>query len=106
MGDIRVGMLKTTNPALTEDAEFFPGLPKSWGLSFMINEEAAPRPVAACRTGALDPLQTLDVQVQPALRLQKGQHTPIVKSIIVRPYPGDRKQFDQFGARESITHRP
>jgi CubicO group peptidase (beta-lactamase class C family) len=42
MGDVRVVMLKTTNPARSLDAEFFPGLPKSWGLSFMINEEAAP----------------------------------------------------------------
>ena len=42
MGDIRVGMLETTNPERSEDAEFFPGLEKSWGLSFMINEEEAP----------------------------------------------------------------
>jgi CubicO group peptidase (beta-lactamase class C family) len=42
MGDTRVVMLKTTNPARSEDAEFFPGLPKSWGLSFMINEQTAP----------------------------------------------------------------
>ncbi|WP_244470879.1 serine hydrolase domain-containing protein [Microvirga massiliensis] len=42
MGDTRVVMLKTTNPARSEDAEFFPGLPKSWGLTFMINEEQAP----------------------------------------------------------------
>ncbi|MCB1716688.1 MAG: beta-lactamase family protein [Candidatus Competibacteraceae bacterium] len=42
MGDIRVTMLKTQNPARSLDAEFFPGLPKSWGLSFMINEETAP----------------------------------------------------------------
>ncbi|WGF87554.1 serine hydrolase domain-containing protein [Marinivivus vitaminiproducens] len=42
MGDIRVTLLKTTNPARSLDAEFFPGLPKSWGLSFMINEEDAP----------------------------------------------------------------
>jgi len=42
MGDLRVTMLKTTNPARSVDAEFFPGLPKSWGLSFMINEETAP----------------------------------------------------------------
>ena len=25
---------------LTNDAEFFPGSPKSWGLSFQINEQA------------------------------------------------------------------
>jgi CubicO group peptidase (beta-lactamase class C family) len=42
MGGTRVGMLKTTNPARSEDAEFFVGLPKSWGLTFMINEEVAP----------------------------------------------------------------
>ncbi|MGE3295636.1 MAG: serine hydrolase domain-containing protein, partial [Geminicoccaceae bacterium] len=42
MGDIKVVMLKTTNPARSLDAEFFPGLPKSWGLSFMINDEPAP----------------------------------------------------------------
>ena len=42
MGDIRVVMLKTTVPARSLDAEFFPGLPKSWGLSFMINDEPAP----------------------------------------------------------------
>ena len=42
MGDIRVKMLPTTNPALSPDAEFFPGLPKSWSLTFMINDEEAP----------------------------------------------------------------
>jgi CubicO group peptidase (beta-lactamase class C family) len=42
VGDIKVTMLKTEMPNLTNDAEFFPGMPKSWGLSFMINEEAAP----------------------------------------------------------------
>ena len=42
MGDIRVVMLKTENPSRSLDAEFFPGLPKSWGLSFMINDETAP----------------------------------------------------------------
>jgi CubicO group peptidase (beta-lactamase class C family) len=42
MGDIRVCELKTAIPPLSNDAEFFPGLPKSWGLSFMINDEEAP----------------------------------------------------------------
>ncbi|EHR69613.1 penicillin-binding protein, beta-lactamase class C [Burkholderiales bacterium JOSHI_001] len=39
MGDLRVTMLPTQAPPLTNDAEFFPGVPKSWGLSFQINEE-------------------------------------------------------------------
>ncbi len=29
-------------PTLSNDAEFFPGLKKSWGLTFMINDEDAP----------------------------------------------------------------
>jgi CubicO group peptidase (beta-lactamase class C family) len=42
MGSLRVRMLPTQNPALSLDAEFFVGTPKTWGLSFMINEERAP----------------------------------------------------------------
>ena len=42
MGDIKVTMLRTVVPALSNDAEFFPGMPKGWGLSFMINDEQAP----------------------------------------------------------------
>lgn len=29
-------------PALSNDAEFFPGMPKSWAYTFMINDEDAP----------------------------------------------------------------
>lgn len=29
-------------PSLSNDAEFFPGMPKSWALTFMINNEKAP----------------------------------------------------------------
>jgi len=42
MGDCRVCMLPTTNPDMTLDAEFFPGLEKTWGLTFMINNDPAP----------------------------------------------------------------
>lgn len=42
MGTCRVCKLKTAIPAYSNDAEFFPGLEKSWGLSFMINEVEAP----------------------------------------------------------------
>ncbi|MCW5622412.1 MAG: beta-lactamase family protein, partial [Burkholderiales bacterium] len=42
MGDTKVTLLKTAMPDLTNDAEFFPGMPKGWGLSFMINDEPAP----------------------------------------------------------------
>jgi len=42
MGDLKVRMLKTVIPELSNDAEFFPGMPKTWGLGFMINEQTAP----------------------------------------------------------------
>jgi methyl acetate hydrolase len=42
MGDCRVTQLESVNPAVSLDAEFFPGIEKTWGLSFMINEETAP----------------------------------------------------------------
>lgn len=42
LGDLKVGMLKTSAPSLSHDAEFFPGLSKSWAYSFMVNDEQAP----------------------------------------------------------------
>ncbi len=47
MGPLRVGLLRTSRPQLSCDAEFFPGTPKSWGLTFMINETDAPTGRAA-----------------------------------------------------------
>ena len=49
LGDLKVKMLPGVIPSLTNDAEFFPGMPKSWGYTFMINEEDAPtgRPAGA-----------------------------------------------------------
>ena len=42
LGTIKVKKLPGVQPLLSNDAEFFPGMPKSWGLSFMINDEDAP----------------------------------------------------------------
>jgi methyl acetate hydrolase len=39
MGDLDVLPLKTFNPSFSNDAEFFPGMKKKWGLSFLINTE-------------------------------------------------------------------
>jgi methyl acetate hydrolase len=41
MGENRVSLLKAAIP-LTNDAEFFPGLEKSWSLAFQINDAPAP----------------------------------------------------------------
>lgn len=42
MGATRVTLLRSVIPQRSLDAEFFPGVAKSWGLSFQINEEKAP----------------------------------------------------------------
>ena len=42
IGDLRVVALPSAMPELTNDAEFFPGIHKTWGLTFQINEEPLP----------------------------------------------------------------
>ncbi len=42
IGDLRVVALPTAMPELTNDAEFFPGVEKTWGLTFQINEAPLP----------------------------------------------------------------
>ena len=41
IGSLRVTKLPAVRTALSCDAEFFSGTPKTWGLTFMINEEVA-----------------------------------------------------------------
>jgi methyl acetate hydrolase len=49
LGDKKIRMLPGVIKSLTNDAEFFPGLPKSWSLTFMVNDVDAPtgRPAGA-----------------------------------------------------------
>ncbi len=49
LGDKKITMLPGVIPSLSNDAEFFPGLSKSWSYSFMVNDEEAPtgRPAGA-----------------------------------------------------------
>ncbi|MGO2377903.1 serine hydrolase domain-containing protein, partial [Brevibacterium aurantiacum] len=55
LGDLRVKLLPGVIPSLSNDAEFFPGMPKTWGYTFMINEEDAPtgRPAGAAAWAGL-----------------------------------------------------
>jgi methyl acetate hydrolase len=41
IGDLRVTPMKTVMPQFSNDAEFFPGLPKGWGLTWQVNLEPA-----------------------------------------------------------------
>ena len=42
IGTSRVTPFKTVIPPFSNDVEFFPGVPKRWGFSFMINTQDAP----------------------------------------------------------------
>ena len=47
IGDIDAGILKTTNPGLSSDVDFFPGVRLRWGLAGMINIDPVPERRAA-----------------------------------------------------------
>jgi methyl acetate hydrolase len=42
IGDLSVRLLETAMPPYSNDAEFFPGMIKKWGLGFMINSQQVP----------------------------------------------------------------
>jgi len=42
LGDLNSGAWVSSNPALANDGDFFPGLKKSWSYSFQVNDEPAP----------------------------------------------------------------
>jgi methyl acetate hydrolase len=42
IGNLEAGILKTTNPALSNDVDFFPGVHLRWGLGHMINIDSVP----------------------------------------------------------------
>ena len=42
IGNVEAGILKTTNPALSDDVDFFPGVRLRWGLGDMINVDPVP----------------------------------------------------------------
>jgi methyl acetate hydrolase len=42
IGGLEVRLLETAVPAYSNNAEFFPGMAKKWGLGFMISTEAVP----------------------------------------------------------------
>ena len=49
LGNMKIKSLPGAIPSLSNDAEFFPGMPKSWGYTWMINDQQAPtgRPAGA-----------------------------------------------------------
>jgi CubicO group peptidase (beta-lactamase class C family) len=48
IGGLNVRLLETAVTAYSNDAEFFPGMAKKWGLGFMISTEAVPGGRSPC----------------------------------------------------------
>ena len=42
IGNVEAGILKTTNPALSDNVDFFPAVRLRWGLGDMINVDPVP----------------------------------------------------------------
>jgi CubicO group peptidase (beta-lactamase class C family) len=42
IGNIEAGILQTMNPVLSNNVDFFPGIPLRWGLGHMINMQPGP----------------------------------------------------------------
>jgi methyl acetate hydrolase len=42
IGNIDVGVLRTTTPALSNDVDFFPGIGRKWGFGHMVTMQAGP----------------------------------------------------------------
>ncbi len=51
LGDRTIKMLPGVIPTLSNDAEFFPGMPKGWSYTFMVNHEDAPTERPAGKLG-------------------------------------------------------
>jgi len=91
IGDLEVGRLTTAIPASSNDAEFFPGMVKRWGLGFLLNTEQASTGRAA-HSLAWAGLANTYYWLDPTRRLAGVLLTQIL------PFADDRvlRLFDQF----------
>jgi methyl acetate hydrolase len=68
IGNLKAGILKTTNPALSNDVDLFPGVQLRWGLGHMINIDPVP---GGRRAGSLTWAGLLNTYywIDPTMRL-------------------------------------
>ncbi len=98
IGPLNVTKLATSAPAATNDAEFFPGMVKKWGLGFMISTEAVPgRRAAHSLTWA--GLANTYFWIDPASRVAGVILTQIL------PF-ADAKVLSLYDAFEAEVYRP
>ena len=91
LDELKVKMLPGVIPALSNDAEFFPGMPKSWAYTFMINDEDAPTGRARRQPGLGRPGQPLllDRPSQRHRRILGHPNIPLRRPRIRRRLPRD-----------------
>jgi len=97
MRELRVTAMKTMMPSRSNDVELFPGVPKTWGLTFMINEQRAPTgrsPGSLCWAG----LSNCYFWIDPAKQVGGVYVTQIF------PF-GDRKSLPLYLEFESAVYR-
>ena len=88
IGDINVETMRTQRAAISQDANFFPGMTQKWGLSFLINTEDVPGRRAAgslCWAG----LRNTYYWIDPKRRIGgtiMTQILPFADSKVVRLY--------------------
>ncbi|MSO76931.1 MAG: class A beta-lactamase-related serine hydrolase [Alphaproteobacteria bacterium] len=96
IGDLTALPLRTAMPALSNDADFFPGMAKRWSLAFMLNSEAVPG-----RRGrqslAWAGLRNTYFWIDPARRVAGVLLTQII------PF-ADPRVLDVFAAFETATY--
>jgi CubicO group peptidase (beta-lactamase class C family) len=97
IGNVLVGQLKTAIPPLSNDVDVFPGIPKKWGLSFLINTERAPTGRSAGSL-AWAGLANTYFWIDPA----KGVGGVYLSQVL--PF-ADVKSLPLFGAFETTVYR-
>jgi CubicO group peptidase (beta-lactamase class C family) len=97
IGHVLVGQLKTAIPPLSNDVDVFPGIPKKWGLSFLINTERAPTGRSAGSL-AWAGLANTYFWIDPA----KGVGGVYLSQVL--PF-ADVKSLPLFGAFETTVYR-
>ena len=96
MGNLRVVPLPTATPGFSGDVEFYPGVEKTWGLTFQINEEPLPtgRPAGGLMwAGLANSFYWIDMQNQ------------VAGTYISQQFPfGDPRSFGLFDSIERACY--
>ena len=103
IGNLRAGILKTTNPVLSNDVDLFPGVQLRWGLGHMINIDPVP---GGRRAGGLTWAGLLNTYywIDPTMRLAgviMMQILPFADRQALEVY----RQFEHGICRELDSHR-